>query len=191
MAWLRLPGLEERLAGNSGIRGDGVCVRQAEKLHLHEGLHLCSICIPSRLIFSDFFKILRLRFASVINQYDILLSRLNLIKKCLFSPYIQVHSNNMFSRGVKIFSSVSCWFKPRLIAGWEVESVAFKTVLDDRNPSARYVTVPLNRRTAKSIRCRFYFADIWMMFSEISFQSGNKSTHTHVRTPVSHNREIK
>uniref|UniRef100_A0A671UNF7 Discoidin domain-containing receptor 2 n=1 Tax=Sparus aurata TaxID=8175 RepID=A0A671UNF7_SPAAU len=96
---------------------------------------------------------------------------------------MKVHSNNMFSRGVKIFSSVSCWFKPRLIAGWEVESVAFKTVLDDRNPSARYVTVPLNRRTAKSIRCRFYFADIWMMFSEISFQSGNKSTHTHVPNP--------
>ncbi|CAJ1069644.1 discoidin domain-containing receptor 2 isoform X1 [Xyrichtys novacula] len=84
---------------------------------------------------------------------------------------MKVHSNNMFSRGVKIFSSVSCWFKPRLIAGWEVEPVSFKTVLDDRNPSARYVTVPLNRRTAKSLRCRFYFADIWMMFSEISFQS--------------------
>uniref|UniRef100_A0A8P4GTH2 Discoidin domain-containing receptor 2 n=1 Tax=Dicentrarchus labrax TaxID=13489 RepID=A0A8P4GTH2_DICLA len=90
---------------------------------------------------------------------------------------LKVHSNNMFSRGVKIFSSVSCWFKPRLIAGWEAESVAFKTVLDDRNPSARYVTVPLNRRTAKSIRCRFYFADVWMMFSEISFQSAvNAST---------------
>ncbi|XP_070820825.1 discoidin domain-containing receptor 2 [Chaetodon trifascialis] len=84
---------------------------------------------------------------------------------------MKVHSNNMFSRGVKIFSSVTCWFKPRLIAGWEAEPVAFKTVLDDRNPSARYVTVPLNRRTAKSLRCRFYFADVWMMFSEISFQS--------------------
>lgn len=34
MAWLRLPGLEKRLAG---IRGDGVRVRQAEKLHLDEG----------------------------------------------------------------------------------------------------------------------------------------------------------
>uniref|UniRef100_A0A8D3B3L8 Discoidin domain-containing receptor 2 n=1 Tax=Scophthalmus maximus TaxID=52904 RepID=A0A8D3B3L8_SCOMX len=84
---------------------------------------------------------------------------------------MKVHSNNMFSRGVKIFSSVSCWFKPRLIAGWEAEPVAFKTVLDDRNPSARYVTVPLNRRAAKSLRCRFYFADVWMMVSEISFQS--------------------
>uniref|UniRef100_A0A8C9YQB4 receptor protein-tyrosine kinase n=1 Tax=Sander lucioperca TaxID=283035 RepID=A0A8C9YQB4_SANLU len=84
---------------------------------------------------------------------------------------MKVHSNNMFHRGVKIFSNVSCWFKPRLIAGWEVEPVAFKTVLDDRNPSARYVTVPLNRRAGKSLRCRFFFADVWMMFSEISFQS--------------------
>lgn len=84
---------------------------------------------------------------------------------------MKVHSNNMFSSGVKIFSSVSCLFKPHINADWEAEPVAFKTVLDDRNPSARYVTVPLNRRTARSLRCHFYFADVWMMFSEISFQS--------------------
>ncbi|XP_056275368.1 discoidin domain-containing receptor 2 isoform X2 [Pseudoliparis swirei] len=84
---------------------------------------------------------------------------------------MKVHSNNMFSRGVKIFSSVSCWFKPRLISSWEAEPVAFNTVLDDRNPSARYVTVPLSRRAAKAVKCRFHFADVWMMFSEISFQS--------------------
>uniref|UniRef100_H3DH64 Discoidin domain-containing receptor 2 n=1 Tax=Tetraodon nigroviridis TaxID=99883 RepID=H3DH64_TETNG len=84
---------------------------------------------------------------------------------------MKVHSNNMFRSGVKIFSAVSCWFKPRLIASWEPEPVVFKTVLDDKNPSARYVTVSLNRRAAKSLRCRFYFADVWMMFSEISFQS--------------------
>uniref|UniRef100_A0A674MDX1 receptor protein-tyrosine kinase n=1 Tax=Takifugu rubripes TaxID=31033 RepID=A0A674MDX1_TAKRU len=94
---------------------------------------------------------------------------------------MKVHSNNMFSRGVKIFSSVSCWFKPRLISSWEAAPVVFNTVLDDKNPSARYVTVPLNRRAAKSLRCRFFFADMWMMFSEISFQSGN-NTHTHIHT---------
>lgn len=38
VARLRLPGLEERLAGHSGLRGDGVCFRQATELHLHEGL---------------------------------------------------------------------------------------------------------------------------------------------------------
>ncbi|XP_014885428.1 discoidin domain-containing receptor 2 isoform X1 [Poecilia latipinna] len=82
---------------------------------------------------------------------------------------MKVHSNNMYTRGVKIFSSVSCWFKPSL--SWEPEPVSFSTILDDRNPSARYVTVPLSRRAARSLRCRFYYADVWMMFSEISFQS--------------------
>ncbi|XP_062310050.1 discoidin domain-containing receptor 2 [Osmerus eperlanus] len=93
---------------------------------------------------------------------------------------MKVHSNNMFSRGVKIFSSVTCHFKPRLIAGWEAEPVEFRTVLDDRNPSARYVTVPLERRTAKALRCRFAFADAWMMFSEITFLSADTTGPTHM-----------
>ncbi|XP_013885188.1 discoidin domain-containing receptor 2 isoform X2 [Austrofundulus limnaeus] len=84
---------------------------------------------------------------------------------------MKVHSNNMFSRGVKIFSSVSCSFKLHPKAAWEAEPVVFNTVLDDKNPSARYVTVPLNRRAARLLRCRFHFADVWMMFSEVSFQS--------------------
>ncbi|KAG9333373.1 hypothetical protein JZ751_012733, partial [Albula glossodonta] len=84
---------------------------------------------------------------------------------------MKVHCNNMFSRGVKIFSAVSCAFKPHLVADWEAQLEEFRTVLDDRNPSARYVTVPLGRRAAKALRCRFWFADTWMMFSEISFLS--------------------
>lgn len=37
VARLRLPGLEERLTGHSGLCGDGVCFRQATELHLNEG----------------------------------------------------------------------------------------------------------------------------------------------------------
>uniref|UniRef100_A0A3P9L0H6 Discoidin domain-containing receptor 2 n=1 Tax=Oryzias latipes TaxID=8090 RepID=A0A3P9L0H6_ORYLA len=103
---------------------------------------------------------------------------------------MKVHSNNLFTRGVKIFSSVSCWFKPRLIANWEQETVTFRTVLDDRNPSARYVTVPLNQRTAKALRCRFYFADVWMMFSEISFQSG-ENPHPDLKTSTQGELKVK
>lgn len=84
--------------------------------------------------------------------------------------YMKVHSNNMFSRGVKIFSSVSCWFNPGLHSSFGAERVEFRTVLDDRNPSARYVTVPLGR-AARVVRCSFSFADVWMMFSEVSFHS--------------------
>ncbi|XP_066509320.1 discoidin domain-containing receptor 2 [Hoplias malabaricus] len=96
---------------------------------------------------------------------------------------MKVHCNNMFSRGVKVFSSVSCVFKPHLISEWESHAVEFSTVLDDRNPSARYVTVPLGRHSGTAIRCRFFFADTWMMFSEISFQSVTNPVPT-PHTPV-------
>ncbi|XP_062446717.1 discoidin domain-containing receptor 2-like isoform X1 [Rhea pennata] len=90
---------------------------------------------------------------------------------------MKVHCNNMFSKGVKIFQKVECLFKPRLIADWESEPVGVATVLDDKNPSARFVTVPLNQRVGKAILCRFYFADSWMMMSEISFQSDMESVN--------------
>ncbi|NXL89621.1 DDR2 protein, partial [Alectura lathami] len=90
---------------------------------------------------------------------------------------MKVHCNNMFSKGVKIFQKVECLFKPRLIADWEPEPVGVATVLDDKNPSARFVTVPLNQRVGKAILCRFYFADTWMMISEISFQSDMESVN--------------
>ncbi|NXC17024.1 DDR2 protein, partial [Corythaeola cristata] len=94
-----------------------------------------------------------------------------------FTSMKVVHCNNMFSKGVKIFQKVECLFKPRLIADWESEPVGVATVLDDKNPSARFVTVPLNQRVGKAILCRFYFADTWMMMSEISFQSDMESVN--------------
>ncbi|XP_061208983.1 discoidin domain-containing receptor 2-like isoform X1 [Neopsephotus bourkii] len=90
---------------------------------------------------------------------------------------MKVHCNNMFSKGVKIFQKVECLFKPRLIADWEPEPVGVATVLDDKNPSARFVTVPLSQRVGKAILCRFHFADTWMMMSEISFQSDMESVN--------------
>ncbi|XP_041098575.1 discoidin domain-containing receptor 2 isoform X2 [Polyodon spathula] len=101
---------------------------------------------------------------------------------------MKVHCNNMFSRGVKIFRKVSCLFKPRLISDWEPEPVGITTVLDDKNPSARFVTVPLGNRVGKELRCQFSFADTWMMFSEISFQSNmevfkSRVVPVHTRLP--------
>ncbi|XP_059495743.1 discoidin domain-containing receptor 2-like isoform X3 [Stegostoma tigrinum] len=92
---------------------------------------------------------------------------------------MKVHCNNMFSRQVKIFKSVDCFFKSGPSVSWEPLPVSTTMVLDNKNPSARFVTVPLNHRAAQSIRCHFYFADSWMMFSEITFQSGIEDT-----TPV-------
>uniref|UniRef100_A0A8C6VRU1 receptor protein-tyrosine kinase n=1 Tax=Naja naja TaxID=35670 RepID=A0A8C6VRU1_NAJNA len=87
-----------------------------------------------------------------------------------------VHCNNMFSKGVKIFERVECLFKPQLIAEWDPQPVGLDTVLDDKNPSARFVTIPFNHHIGKAILCRFYFADTWLMISEVSFQSVNMDT---------------
>nr|XP_036879880.1 discoidin domain-containing receptor 2 [Manis javanica] len=82
----------------------------------------------------------------------------------------QVHCNNMFAKGVKIFKEVQCYFRSEA-SEWEPTAVSFPLVLDDVNPSARFVTVPLHHRMASAIKCQYHFADTWMMFSEITFQS--------------------
>ncbi|XP_071981324.1 discoidin domain-containing receptor 2-like [Engystomops pustulosus] len=85
--------------------------------------------------------------------------------------FMKVHCNNMFTKGVKIFQRAECFFKSRQQSDWELESVGVVTVLDDKNPSSRFVMIPLQQRVGSFILCKFYFADTWMMFSEISFQS--------------------
>ncbi|XP_060697252.1 discoidin domain-containing receptor 2 [Hemiscyllium ocellatum] len=91
--------------------------------------------------------------------------------QCRNFSSMKVHCNNLYTKSVKIFHRVECYFKQQLVANWEPESVGVTTVMDDKNPSARFVVVPLGQRLGKAIRCRFYFADRWMLFSEISFQS--------------------
>ncbi|NXC51130.1 DDR2 protein, partial [Penelope pileata] len=84
---------------------------------------------------------------------------------------MKVHCNNMFAKGVKIFKEVQCYFRSDA-SEWEPNAISSVLVLDDVNPSARFVTVPLLHRMASAIKCQYYFADTWMMFSEITFQSG-------------------
>ncbi|NXF75036.1 DDR2 protein, partial [Sclerurus mexicanus] len=84
---------------------------------------------------------------------------------------MKVHCNNMFAKGVKIFKEVQCYFRADA-SEWEPSTVSSVLVVDDVNPSARFVTVALLHRMASAIKCQYYFADTWMMFSEITFQSG-------------------
>uniref|UniRef100_A0A8C4SIJ4 Discoidin domain-containing receptor 2 n=1 Tax=Erpetoichthys calabaricus TaxID=27687 RepID=A0A8C4SIJ4_ERPCA len=90
---------------------------------------------------------------------------------------MKVHCNNMFTKGVKIFKEVQCYFYSESSA-WEPNPISSSLVHDDVNPSARFVTVQLMNRMASSIKCQFYFADAWMMFSEITFQSDTAMYNT-------------
>ncbi|XP_051899933.1 discoidin domain-containing receptor 2-like isoform X3 [Pristis pectinata] len=84
--------------------------------------------------------------------------------------YMKVHCNNMFTHRVKVFSKVDCFFKASATGPWEPDPVSTTMVHDDKNPSARFVKVPLNQRVGQTVRCKFYFADSWMMFSEVTFR---------------------
>ncbi|CAB1324103.1 unnamed protein product [Coregonus sp. 'balchen'] len=56
-------------------------------------------------------------------------------------------------------------------------------VVDDVNPSARFITISLANHMASAIKCQFYFADAWMMFSEITFQSDTAMYNTTLAPP--------
>ncbi|TSS97520.1 Discoidin domain-containing receptor 2 [Bagarius yarrelli] len=88
---------------------------------------------------------------------------------------MKVHCNNMYTSGVRIFQKVVCYFHSE--SDWEARPVSFKPKVDNKSPSARFVIVALGNRMANAIRCQFAFSDTWMMFSEITFQSGLDPTH--------------
>ncbi|XP_010870585.1 discoidin domain-containing receptor 2 isoform X2 [Esox lucius] len=94
---------------------------------------------------------------------------------------MKVHCNNMFTRHVKAFRQVMCYFRSE--ADWEAKPLSFSPSPDDVNPSARFVTVSLANHMASAIKCQFYFADTWMMFSEITFQSDTAMYNTTLAPP--------
>ncbi|XP_069775528.1 discoidin domain-containing receptor 2-like isoform X2 [Narcine bancroftii] len=89
--------------------------------------------------------------------------------------YMRIHCNNMFTHHVKVFRKVDCFFKPSPVDPWDPDAATTATVHDNRNPSARFVKVPLGGRQGQALRCHFYFADAWMMFSEVTFRRGPTS----------------
>ncbi|XP_032382726.1 discoidin domain-containing receptor 2 isoform X3 [Etheostoma spectabile] len=95
---------------------------------------------------------------------------------------MKVHCNNMYSRHVRVFRQVVCYFRSE--ADWEATPLSFSPVEDNENSSARFVTVNLANHMASAIKCQFYFADAWMLFSEITFQSDTAMYDTTLAPPV-------
>lgn len=89
---------------------------------------------------------------------------------------VKVHCNNMFTRGVRMFRQASCYFRSG--SEWETDPITFRPSVDLVSQRARFVSVPLGDRTASAIKCRFHFSDLWMLFSEVAFQSGSAVYNT-------------
>uniref|UniRef100_A0A3B4YV83 receptor protein-tyrosine kinase n=1 Tax=Seriola lalandi dorsalis TaxID=1841481 RepID=A0A3B4YV83_SERLL len=89
---------------------------------------------------------------------------------------MQVHSNNRHTQGVRVFSKVECLFKPGILQPWSSPALTLPVPLDDlKDPSSRPISLPLGGRPAQILRCKFYFADRWLLISEISFLSGRNT----------------
>uniref|UniRef100_A0A3B5AP36 receptor protein-tyrosine kinase n=1 Tax=Stegastes partitus TaxID=144197 RepID=A0A3B5AP36_9TELE len=85
---------------------------------------------------------------------------------------MQVHSNNRHTQGVRVFSKVECLFKPGILQPWSSPALTLPVPLEDlKDPSSRPITLPLGGQAAQILRCKFYFADRWLLISEISFLS--------------------
>lgn len=85
---------------------------------------------------------------------------------------MQVHSNNRHTQGVRVFSKVECLFKPGILQPWSSPALALPVPLEDlKDPSSRPISLPLGAKAAQILRCKFYFADRWLLISEISFLS--------------------
>ncbi|XP_024861529.1 epithelial discoidin domain-containing receptor 1 isoform X3 [Kryptolebias marmoratus] len=85
---------------------------------------------------------------------------------------MQVHSNNRHTQGVRVFSKVECLFKPGLLQPWSSPVLTLPVPLEDlKDPSSQLISIPLAGRLAQILRCKFYFADRWLLISEISFLS--------------------
>nr|XP_020466460.1 epithelial discoidin domain-containing receptor 1-like isoform X2 [Monopterus albus] len=85
---------------------------------------------------------------------------------------MQVHSNNLHTQGVRVFSKVDCLFKPGILQPWASPALTLLVPLEDlKDPSSRPISLPLGGRLAQILRCTFYFADRWLLISEISFLS--------------------
>ncbi|XP_078143072.1 epithelial discoidin domain-containing receptor 1 isoform X3 [Centroberyx gerrardi] len=95
---------------------------------------------------------------------------------------MQVHSNNRHTQGVRVFSKVECLFKPSILQPWSSPALTLPVPLEDlKDPSSRPISLPLGGRPAQILRCKFFFADRWLLISEISFFSepfGEDDTET-------------
>uniref|UniRef100_A0AAY3ZZX4 receptor protein-tyrosine kinase n=1 Tax=Denticeps clupeoides TaxID=299321 RepID=A0AAY3ZZX4_9TELE len=85
---------------------------------------------------------------------------------------VQIHSNNRHTQGVRVFNKVQCVFKRTLLQPWSSPPLVLMVPLSDlKDPSSRPISLPLGGNPAQILRCQFFFADNWLLISEISFFS--------------------
>ncbi|XP_066148473.1 discoidin domain-containing receptor 2-like isoform X2 [Euwallacea fornicatus] len=93
---------------------------------------------------------------------------------------VHLHSNNMYTRGVQVFSKAEIWFG---LDGsrYHIDPIKATIAPDHERESARNVTILLKGRQARFIKLRLFFGDKWILLSEMSFESLHLTTNMTVQ----------
>ena len=95
--------------------------------------------------------------------------------------YVKLFCNNLFSREVRVFSSVKVFFRndgQQYLA----PPIDYDFARDELMEYAREVTIPLRNSVGRYVKLWLFFDSRWMMVSEIQFESGGfsyLSNHSH------------
>ncbi|XP_064215339.1 discoidin domain-containing receptor 2 isoform X2 [Tribolium castaneum] len=83
---------------------------------------------------------------------------------------VYLFTNNFFSRNVQVFSKAKVMFS---IGGrfYNGPTLSYSYMPDRVLENARNVSINLHQRLARFIKLRLFFADRWMMLSEVAFDS--------------------
>ncbi|XP_019760683.2 epithelial discoidin domain-containing receptor 1 isoform X2 [Dendroctonus ponderosae] len=83
---------------------------------------------------------------------------------------VYLHANNMFTRNVQVFSKAEVWFS---LDGnrYQPNPIKVEIASDRTRESARNVTIILKNKPARYIKLRLFFADQWILISEMAFES--------------------
>ncbi|CAH1372606.1 discoidin domain-containing receptor 2-like [Tenebrio molitor] len=83
---------------------------------------------------------------------------------------VHLFTNNFFSRNVQVFSKAKVMFS---IGGrfYNGATLSYSYMPDRVLENARNVSINLHQRLARFIKLRLFFADRWMMLSEVAFDS--------------------
>ncbi|XP_044269644.1 discoidin domain-containing receptor 2-like [Tribolium madens] len=83
---------------------------------------------------------------------------------------VHLFTNNFFSRNVQVFSKAKVMFS---IGGrfYNGPTLSYSYMPDRVLENARNVSINLHQRLARFIKLRLFFADRWMMLSEVAFDS--------------------
>ncbi|XP_043286300.1 discoidin domain-containing receptor 2-like [Venturia canescens] len=93
---------------------------------------------------------------------------------------VHIYTNNYFSRHVQVFSRAEVSFTEDNEFYEDDEPLSYSYIPDIVLENARNVSIALHGRRARTIKLRLYFANRWIMISEIIFETSNPYENTTV-----------